>query len=147
MKVGDQQISIIVIDDDEDDRMLVEDAIEEAGLPVSVTCVDTLERLQQHLAAWTGAPLLVLVDLNMPRHDGFSVLKHIRSNPVYGSIPVIVLTTSKADVDVIRAYRLGATAYIAKPLKYGALVALMSRLGLFFMHVEFPRLEQEGGMS
>jgi CheY-like chemotaxis protein len=84
-------------------------------------------------------PGLILLDLNMPRKDGREALKEIKAEPELRSIPVVVLTTSKAEEDIYRTYDLGVNSFITKPVNFESLVALMRTLGKYWFEiVELP---------
>jgi CheY-like chemotaxis protein len=84
-------------------------------------------------------PGLILLDLNMPKKDGREALKEIRANPDLRKIPVVVLTTSKADTDIGRIYELGANSFISKPVSFDSLVEVMKILGRYWFEiVELP---------
>jgi CheY-like chemotaxis protein len=87
-------------------------------------------------------PGLILLDLNMPRKDGREALKEIKAHPDLHRIPVVILTTSKAEEDIYRSYDLGANSYIAKPVTFDRLVELMQALGNYW--VEFVELPKHG---
>jgi len=85
-------------------------------------------------------PGLILLDLNMPRKDGRTVLKEIKNDPALRQIPVVVLTTSKADEDIYRSYDLGVNSYIVKPVTFEALVDILQTLEKYwFAIVELPK--------
>src|SRR5262249_28014308 len=84
-------------------------------------------------------PGLILLDLNMPRKDGREALREIKNDPKLRDIPVVVLTTSKAEEDVVRTYSLGVNSYIAKPVKFTALVEIMKTMTKYWFEiVELP---------
>jgi len=84
-------------------------------------------------------PGIILLDLNMPKKDGREALKEIKSSPDLWSIPVIVLTTSKAEEDIYRTYDLGVNSFITKPVSFDALVEVMKALGRYWFEiVELP---------
>jgi CheY-like chemotaxis protein len=84
-------------------------------------------------------PGLILLDLNMPKKDGREVLREIKQSPDLKTIPVVVLTTSKAEEDVLRTYNLGVNSYIVKPVDFSQLVSVMKTLELYwFSIVEVP---------
>jgi CheY-like chemotaxis protein len=115
-------ITILMADDDADDRALTKEALEEGRLMNTIRFVEHGEELLEYLKrtgryappADAPRPGLILLDLNMPRKDGRAVLKEIKSDPDLRTIPVVVLTTSKADEDVYRSYDLGVNSYIVK---------------------------------
>ena len=102
-------------------------------------------RRQGKYAAPVEAPRpgLILLDLNMPRKDGRTVLKEIKSDPILRQIPVVVLTTSKADEDVYRSYDLGVNSYIVKPVTFEALVDILQTLEKYWFEiVELPPVKE-----
>jgi CheY-like chemotaxis protein len=140
-------ITILMADDDADDRRLTQEALEEGRLINEVKFVDNGEELMDYLrhqgkfAAPAEAPRpgLILLDLNMPRKDGRTVLKEIKSDPDLRQIPVVVLTTSKADEDVYKSYDLGVNSYIVKPVTFEALVDILQTLEKYWFEiVELP---------
>ena len=89
--------------------------------------------------ATSPRPSLILLDLNMPRMDGREALQHIKADPNLRSIPVVILTTSKEEEDMIRGYDLGAASYITKPVNFEGLVDLMRAIGRYWIEfVELP---------
>jgi CheY-like chemotaxis protein len=140
-------ITILLADDDADDRMMASDALEESRLANDLRCVEDGEELMDYLhrrgkyAPPNNAPRpgLILLDLNMPRKDGREALKEIKAEPELRSIPVIVLTTSKAEEDIYRTYDLGVNSFITKPVNFESLVAVMKALGKYWFEiVELP---------
>lgn len=140
-------ITILMADDDHDDRMLTKDAMEEARLANSIQFVENGEELFDYLhhrgnyADQIKFPLpgLILLDLNMPKKDGREVLMEIKADPDLRRIPVVVLTTSQAEEDVLRTYDLGANSFITKPVTFESLVHLVTILGKYwFGIVELP---------
>jgi CheY-like chemotaxis protein len=134
-------------DDDADDRRLTQEALEEGRLINDVRFVDNGEEMMDYLhrrgkfaaPAETPRPGLILLDLNMPRKDGRTVLKEIKSDPELRQIPVVVLTTSKADEDVYKSYDLGVNSYIVKPVTFEALVDILQTLEKYWFEiVELP---------
>ena len=140
-------ITILMADDDADDRRLTQEAFEEGRLINDVRFVENGEQLLDYLrkqgkyAAPAEAPRpgLILLDLNMPRKDGRTVLKEIKTDPVLRQIPVVVLTTSKADEDIYKSYDLGVNSYIVKPVTFEALVDILQTLEKYWFEiVELP---------
>ncbi|HEX6053672.1 MAG TPA: response regulator [Gemmatimonadaceae bacterium] len=139
-------ITILMADDDADDRMMAEDAMRESRLGNSFRCVedgqelmDYLTRTGKYAEAHPPRPGLILLDLNMPRKDGRQALREIKSDPELRRIPVVVLTTSKAEEDVLRSYDLGANSFITKPVTFDRLVEIVRTLGNYwFKIVELP---------
>lgn len=138
---------IIMAEDDADDRLLVKDALVECQWNADLRFVENGEELLDYLlrqgkykrAEESPRPRLILLDLNMPKKDGREVLRDIRARPELRRIPVVVLTTSKADIDIERTYELGANSYIAKPVQFDGLVNLMRMISQYwFKTVELP---------
>ncbi len=124
-----KRITILMADDDADDRMLMDEAMEEVHLSNQLDFVvdgqdlmDYLKREGKYLNMEKDLPGLILLDLNMPIKDGRKALEEIKSDPDLRKIPVIVLTTSKAEEDVLRTYDLGVNSFICKPVSFDKLV-------------------------
>jgi CheY-like chemotaxis protein len=141
-------ITILLADDDPDDRQLTRDAFEENRLANSLDCVEDGEELLEYLhrrgkySSLKDAPLpgLILLDLNMPRKDGREALKEIKAHPEFRRIPIVVLTTSKAEEDILRTYDLGVNSYITKPVTFKSLVEIVRVLGRYWFEVvELPK--------
>ncbi len=145
-KMGDSVV-ILMADDDADDRLLSKDALQEARLSNDLRFVEDGEELIEYLthqgryrhAGDAPRPGLILLDLNMPRKDGREALQEIKANKDLRCIPVVVLTTSKAEEDVLRSYDLGVSGYITKPVKFADLIDVMHTLGKYWFEiVELP---------
>jgi CheY-like chemotaxis protein len=146
-----RSITILLADDDADDRMLAKDALKESRLANDLRFVENGEELLDYLRR-RGAferpessptPGLILLDLNMPRKDGREALAEIKSDPALRHIPVVVLTTSKAEEDIYRSYDLGVNSFITKPVTFDGLVAVMRTLGTYWFEiVELPPPEK-----
>ena len=140
-------ITILLADDDEDDRLMTRDALRDARLHNDLrTVVDGVE-LMEYLKREgrfsdereSPRPGMILLDLNMPRMDGREALAAIKADPELRSIPVVVLTTSKAEEDVIRTYDLGVNSFITKPVTFLGLVEVMKVFSRYWMEiVELP---------
>ena len=142
-----QPITILMADDDADDRLMAQEALEEARLANALHCVEDGEELLQYLSrqgkyeALRQLPLpgLILLDLNMPKKDGLEALQEIKAQPGLRSIPIVVLTTSKAEEDILRSYDLGVNSFIVKPVAFESLVEVMKALGQYWFEiVELP---------
>ena len=140
-------ITILMADDDADDRRLTKDALEESRLANDLRFVENGEELLEYLRhegkykneVESPRPGLILLDLNMPRKDGRTALKEIKADPDLRQIPVSVLTTSKADEDIFRSYDLGVNSYIVKPVTFEALVDILQTLEKYWFEiVELP---------
>jgi CheY-like chemotaxis protein len=132
-------VPILIADDDPDDRDLALDALTEC-LPQNpvhfvkdgVELLDFLRRTGPYVNSDTPRPGVILVDLNMPRMDGREAIAAIKRDPALRQIPIVVLTTSKAEEDVFRTYDLGVSSYVVKPVTYRALVEVMADLGRYW---------------
>lgn len=138
-----RKITILMADDDEDDRMLAKDAFEENHLSNDLRFVEDGKELMDYLLrrgryadrADSPRPGLILLDLNMPRKDGRECLEEIKSHPSLKRIPVIVLTTSKAEEDLYRTYELGVNSYITKPVTFDGLVEVVATFGEYWFEL------------
>ena len=144
-------ITILLADDDEDDRLMARDALRDArlhnDLRFVVDGVDLLDYLRREgrYAAPGAAPRpgLILLDLNMPRMDGREALQAIKGDPSLRSIPVIVLTTSKAEEDIARSYDLGSNSFITKPVTFLGLVEVMKAFSRYWLEiVDLPPIQE-----
>lgn len=140
-------IVILLADDDEEDRMLAADALEESRVVNDLRFVADGDELLDYLyrrgkfaaPALAPTPGLILLDLNMPRKDGREALREIKADPDLRRIPVVVLTTSKAEEDIYRTYDLGANSFITKPVSFEGLVSVMRDIGRYWIEiVELP---------
>ena len=143
-------ITILLADDDADDRMLARDALAESRLANDLRFVEDGEELLDYLyrrgkfsdAEKSPRPGLILLDLNMPRKDGREALREIKADPALRHVPVVVLTTSKAEEDIYRTYNLGVNSFITKPVTFEGLVSVMRALGRYWFEiVELPPTE------
>ncbi|MBX9767406.1 MAG: response regulator [Bdellovibrionales bacterium] len=146
-------VPILVADDDLDDCQMIREALQESRLINEVHFVHDGEQLlsflekshKETLPEKNLLPGLILLDLNMPRMDGREVLKKIKDSADLHLIPIIVLTTSKAEEDILRSYNLGANSFITKPLEFDALVQVMKDVGKYWFElVELPDLQKRG---
>lgn len=142
MKSG-KPITILMADDDEEDLLLAKRALEACRLANDLHCVRNGEELLDYLfrrgayaeLATSPRPGLILLDLNMPRKDGREALQEIKAHPELRSIPIVILTTSKAEEDIYRTYDLGANSYITKPVTFNSLVEVMQSLGRYWFEI------------
>lgn len=137
-------ITILLADDDEDDRMNTQHAFRRHHLANELRFVVDGEELMNYLAkrgeyADAPRPGLILLDLNMPRKDGREALREIKADPDLRNIPVVVLTTSGEEEDILKTYDLGANSFIRKPVGFEALVRIVDTIGQYwFQVVELP---------
>ncbi|HLH18385.1 MAG TPA: response regulator [Bryobacteraceae bacterium] len=151
MSQPEMPITILYADDDAEDRMLVLEAFKESRLRNELHFVEDGEELMDYLhrrgafAHLAGHPLpgLILLDLNMPRKDGREALEEIKRDPVLRAIPVVVLTTSKAEEDILRAYNLGVSSFVVKPVTFDSLVEVTRMLQRWWFEiVELPAMRE-----
>lgn len=139
----DDPIHIVLAEDDPDDRLLTRRALSESHVATMLTTVENGEELLRYLrqdeefreddeGRGTSRPDLILLDLNMPRMDGREALREIKSDPELRRIPVVVLTTSEAEHDILESYNLGVNAFVTKPVRFEALADAMDSLGAFW---------------
>jgi CheY-like chemotaxis protein len=136
----DGSIHILLAEDDPDDRMFTRRAVVESNLSSTFAAVTNGEELMRYLHrdgeydAPDPAPRpdLILLDLNMPRMDGREALREIKSDSDLRRIPVVVLTTSEAEQDILQSYDLGVNAFVTKPVTFDALAEAMQSLGEFW---------------
>jgi len=149
-KLLKKPITILMADDDEDDRLLTREALEESKVVNNLLCVEDGVELISYLRRegkyadeemypWPG---IILLDLNMPRKDGREALKELKSDPDLKGIPVVILTTSQQEEDMVKGYGLGAASFITKPVNFEGLVDLMKALGKYW--VDFVVLPKHG---
>ena len=139
-------ITILMAEDDPDDRLLAYEAFEESRLANELHLVEDGEELMNYLyhrgkynEASAPRPGVILLDLNMPRKDGREALREIKADPDLRRIPVVVLTTTKAEEDILRTYDLGVNSFIVKPVTFSGLVEVMRSLGRYWFEiVELP---------
>ena len=147
MNNSGRPIVILLADDDEEDRMLAADALNESRVVNELRFVEDGDDLLDYLyhrgrfsdPLSSPTPGLILLDLNMPRKDGREALREIKADPDLRRIPIVVLTTSKAEEDIYRTYDLGANSFITKPVSFEGLVAVMRDIGRYWIEiVELP---------
>lgn len=140
---NDQRIRILLAEDDPDDRLLTRRALQKSRIANTISMVEDGEELMEYLrheGEYTDPedaprPGLILLDLNMPRMDGREALKKIKSDPELRRIPVIVLTTSEAEQDILQSYDLGVNAFVTKPVTFDGLADAIQALGDFWFEI------------
>jgi len=148
MNVNDKSLIILMADDDEDDCLLAKKALEQSGLTARLKFVKDGEELIDYLCGAgshgydneSPKPDIILLDLNMPKMNGIEALKAIKSHSDLCHIPVIILTTSKADHDICDSYAFGASSFITKPASFNGLVETMEIIKKYWFEVvELPK--------
>lgn len=140
-------ITILMADDDPDDRSLTKEAFDASHVSNDLRFVENGEELLDYLhrrgkftdpasSPWPG---IILLDLNMPKKDGREALREMRADPKFRGIRVVIMTTSKAEEDVVKSYDLSASSYITKPVTFERLVDVVRALGKYWLEiVELP---------
>ncbi len=138
-----EPVRLLLVEDDEADILLSQRAFERANIWNKVDVVrdgrEALDYLHNEGAYADQSkyprPDLILLDLNMPRKDGREALREIKADPLLRAIPVVVLTTSSADEDILRSYDLGVNSYVEKPVTFPKLVELITELGNYWFKI------------
>jgi CheY-like chemotaxis protein len=142
-----RSVVILMADDDEDDRLMAKEAFAEVKLLNDFHTVEDGEELMDYLhrrgnfadPRFSPRPGIILLDLNMPKKDGREALKEIKADPLLRHIPIVVLTTSKAEEDILRSYDLGVNSFIVKPVTFDQLIDIMKTLTKYWFEiVELP---------
>jgi CheY-like chemotaxis protein len=133
-------IDVLLVEDDPGDVLMTREAFEDHKLnnrlsvvPDGVSAMEFLRKQGEYADAPT--PDLILLDLNLPRMDGREVLAALKEDPALRSIPVVVLTTSEAEEDVVRSYSLHANAYVTKPVDFDRFINVVRQVDEFFVEV------------
>ncbi len=136
-------VSILMADDDPDDYCLVRDAMAHVGMAADLVLVSDGEELMDYLFhrgrfinnTLLCSPAVILLDLNMPRKDGWQTLVEIKANESFRRIPVIIYTTSANEEHIMRSYELGASSYIIKPSTFESLISLIEVLWRYWTSI------------
>ncbi|MBD0385671.1 MAG: response regulator [Nostoc sp. C3-bin3] len=151
MKRRKTNVTILMADDDEDDGILVREALAESQLPIELYIVSNGEQLMDYLYHRGGYannsipyPDLILLDLNMPRIGGLEALKEIKTDPQLRRIPVVILSTSRREEDIYNTYESGANSFITKPVTFASLVEVMRTLVKYWFEIVKLPLEAVG---
>lgn len=136
---------ILLVEDDKRDLELTLVALERSQLANDVVVVrdgalalQYLQREGQHADRSEGNPAVILLDLKLPKVNGLEVLRVVRSTPALRSIPVVMLTSSQEESDVLKSYELGVNAYVVKPVEFKQFVAAIADLGVFWAVLNEP---------
>ena len=146
-------VTILMAEDDPDDRLMTREAFEESRIANDLRFVEDGVELMDYLyrrgkysnPADSPRPGLILLDLNMPRKDGREALREIKADPNLKTIRIVILTTSKAEEDILRSYDLSAASYITKPVTFVGLAEVIKTLGKYWLEiVELPNGNADG---
>lgn len=133
-------IDILLVEDDPGDVLITKEALEHSKVTNNLTCVEDGEQALAFLRregdhADATRPDLILLDLNLPRRDGREVLAEVKNDPELRRIPIVVLTTSQAEEDILRSYDLHANAFVSKPVDFDRFVEVVRQVDEFFFTV------------
>ena len=142
-----ESVTILMAEDDPDDRLLMQEAFDESRVCNELRFVEDGQELVEYLRHENGyneknapAPAVILLDLNMPRKDGREVLDELKNDRALMRIPIVVLTTSEAEEDVVRSYSSGAAGFVVKPVSFQRLAEVLKTLGEYWLEiVELPK--------
>jgi CheY-like chemotaxis protein len=147
--MGAEPLLIVLVEDDDGHATLVERNLGRIGVSNSILRLKDGQEALDFLNAPLGSsarnmnqPILLLLDIKMPRVDGLEVLRQLKSQPETALIPVIILTTTDDPREIQRCYELGCSVYVTKPVDYQAFVEAINRLGLFLQVVRIPDYNQ-----
>ena len=138
-------IDVLLVEDDPGDTLMIKEAFADNKVRNRLSCVtDGVEALaflrREGQFSEAPRPDLILLDLNLPRKDGREVLEEVKADPELRTIPVVVLTTSEAEEDILRSYSLHANAYVTKPVDFERFIAVVRQIDEFFVEVvRLPR--------
>jgi CheY-like chemotaxis protein len=130
-----EPITVLLVEDDPGDVVLIQEAFEHNKVRNTLHVVGDGVEAMEFLRSGQARPDLILLDLNLPRKDGREVLAEVKSDPEFRSIPVVVLTTSKAEEDILRSYDLHANAYVTKPVDFNRFIEVVRQIDEFFVTV------------
>lgn len=133
---------ILIVDDSAEDREMITLALRKAGItnpianaPNGADALDYLKRSGSYADRQPGHPVLILLDIKMPKVDGISVLQTLKRDLALAIIPTVIFTSSAADEDLSNCYRLGANAFVQKPVDYQKFFATVACIGMFWIEV------------
>jgi two-component system response regulator len=129
---------ILLVEDNPDDEQLTLRSLRKAKITNSVLIARNGEEALTLLFELKPLPTVVLLDLKLPKLDGFEVLRQIRANPTTKMLPVVILTSSSEDRDIVESYDSGANSYVRKPVDFKQFVEAVSQLGLYWTLVNDP---------
>lgn len=136
---------ILLAEDNANDVELILTAFQQARLANEIIvagdgeqALDFLFARGRHAGRTSANPAVVLLDLKMPRVDGREVLRQIRADPALRTTPVVILTSSREEIDLLQGYQLGANAYVVKPVGFDEFISAVSKLGFFWALLNEP---------
>lgn len=140
---------ILLAEDNPNDVELTLSALHSLHLANEIVVVNDGSQVLEYLAKPNPVPAVILVDLKMPKVDGLEVLRQVRATPATRTVPVVILTSSREESDLIKGYELGANAYVVKPVDFDEFISAVSQLGIFWALVNepSPRARTEGAST
>jgi CheY-like chemotaxis protein len=133
------EVEILLVEDNPNDAELTLRALKQRNLANQVfLCRDGAEAMDFFSAGAGPLPKVVLLDLKLPKVDGLEVLERLKANPTTKSIPIVILTSSREEPDIERAYELGANSYIVKPVDFEAFARAVADVGLYWLLLNHP---------
>ncbi len=138
---------ILIVEDNDNDLELTIDALSEYNLANFIDtardgeeALDYLNREGKYSSRDSGNPIVILLDLKLPKVNGFEVLKYIKGNDKLKAIPVVILTSSKEETDILNGYNMGVNSYVVKPVEFHNFIDAVKQLGVFWALInEAPR--------
>jgi two-component system, response regulator len=138
--------TILLVDDNENDVFLTQRALKKNNIANEVVVASDGQEALDYLYGngkyagrdLTQMPVVTLLDLKMPRVDGFEVLKQVRANSKTKHLPIVILTASKEDIDIVKGYTQGCNAYVTKPVDFDQFAEAVRQLGLFWLVLNEP---------
>lgn len=135
-----EMIDVLLVEDDAGDALIVREALEQYRVRNTLHVVTDGEqalRFVRRTGEFTGAPRpgMIMLDLNLPRRDGMEVLSELKADPDLCVIPVVILTTSRSEEDVLRSYSLHANAYVSKPVEFEQFMGAVRQIDDFFINL------------
>jgi two-component system, response regulator len=137
------ELEILLVEDDAADAELTMRALRRNKLANRIHWVKDGEQALDYMFGSEARPKLVLLDLKMPKVDGIEVLRRLKADPATQAIPVVIMTSSNEERDVVASYRLGVNSYIVKPLQFEAFLETVASIGLYWVLTN--RLPHDGG--
>ena len=147
MECDKRSVIVLLIEDDAGHRLLIKESLRAGGIVNEIVEVENGQEALDYLSrrskyedpARSPRPGLILLDVNLPKVNGFGVLEQIKADPVLRFIPVIMLTSTDSQTEINRSYQLGASSYIVKPVSFEGFQDRVKKLGLFLDIVRLPQ--------
>ncbi|MET1254760.1 response regulator [Aliikangiella maris] len=135
-----RQLNILLVEDNPGDIELVKIGLEETNADVNLTVIQDGQHALDHINDNETVPDIILLDINLPKVNGFDVLKAIRGSACYQMVPVIILTSSSAEVDIAKSYAEHANSYVTKPARFDNFVDVIRSIDSFwFTNASLPK--------